>query len=612
MKPYKALPPLQTIHNIRSILASLELFTTEYHAGLNGFYHSCRIILSNKGMEAFNIGTNGKGLQTDYALASAYGELMERIQNRMIFKGMFHATSYSTRRLQADYPLFCQYLKENGLELTFRYYPDEKEHRISNWEEFEEQLKEYLPQVYADAGEELSGLKAKEGFSHTLLEAPFYNVNKECIEEIPLQLIRLSAGSTGLCAGNTAEEAILQGIHEIFERYVLQQIYIRHITPPSIPPSEFSGTTIQRLNLLSKTQGLTYEIKDCSLGKGFPVLGLLLIDTRNNSYSFRLGADANPEIALQRCYTEAFQGVNAGKHVFNPIRFEDESIDEKKEFNQNVLNGSGRYPSFLFLDTYSYPHNGLANMSCENDSAELKQVVRYIKESGYRLYIRDNSFLGFPAYHVYIPGLSDVSSRLYSLSDITNRLHDCDFTYDIPLQYRIKRLNHEELGQLYAELRQHPEQKISLFPYFNSPHNSISKNLLLALIAFKLSDLKNAYRHMSLFIEENAQRNIKTERYYYAVRDHFYWANRLSGQTARIQEVLKRLYGEPLAKEVMDDMSKPEDVFRHFNIPDCFHCELCPARRQCGYFEVLELDARIQQRFQQNVPRQEKIRDLFV
>lgn len=113
----------------------------------------------------------------------------------------------------------------------------------------------------------------------------------------------------------------------------------------------------------------------------------------------------------------------------------------------------------------------------------------------------------------FLSGLSDVSSRLYSLSDITNRLHDCDFTYDIPLQYRIKRLSHEELGQLYAELRQHPEQKISLFPYFNSPHNSISKNLLLALIAFKLSDLKNAYRHMSLFIEENAQRNIKTERY---------------------------------------------------------------------------------------------------
>ena len=89
MKPYKALPPYKTINNIRSILESLDIFTTEYHIGLNNFYQSCRVLINNGELGQLNIGTNGKGLRTDYALASAYGELMERIQNRMILKKCF-------------------------------------------------------------------------------------------------------------------------------------------------------------------------------------------------------------------------------------------------------------------------------------------------------------------------------------------------------------------------------------------------------------------------------------------------------------------------------------------------------------------------------------------
>ena len=48
---------------------------------------------------------------------------------------------------------------------------------------------------------------------------PYYNVTDKKVEYLPLEFIIASCGSNGMCAGNSPEEAIIQGICEIFERY---------------------------------------------------------------------------------------------------------------------------------------------------------------------------------------------------------------------------------------------------------------------------------------------------------------------------------------------------------------------------------------------------------
>ena len=57
-----------------------------------------------------------------------------------------------------------------------------------------------------------------------------------------------------------------------------------------------------------KNMGFEYKIKDCSLGGKFPVVGLMLLK-ENTKYLFTVGSDLNFNIALQRCITEAFQGL---------------------------------------------------------------------------------------------------------------------------------------------------------------------------------------------------------------------------------------------------------------------------------------------------------------
>ena len=83
LKPYKSADPMETVHRIRRILFENDIFVIESvqkRDPLTGVC-SCRIILGDEGLRELNIGSNGKGMNTRYALASAYAEFMERLQS---------------------------------------------------------------------------------------------------------------------------------------------------------------------------------------------------------------------------------------------------------------------------------------------------------------------------------------------------------------------------------------------------------------------------------------------------------------------------------------------------------------------------------------------------
>lgn len=99
MKPYKALPPEITVTKIRSILQKIGIFVREdiYTASNNLF--TARISIANDSLKNLNIGTNGKGTSYLYALASGYAEFMERLQNKILFKGIKSALKTNADRL---------------------------------------------------------------------------------------------------------------------------------------------------------------------------------------------------------------------------------------------------------------------------------------------------------------------------------------------------------------------------------------------------------------------------------------------------------------------------------------------------------------------------------
>lgn len=276
---YKDASPEQTIQKIKNILKDIGINTKELLYNNAYLSHSCRIIINNDVLSELNVGTNGKGMTPAYSLASGYAELMERLQNKSLLnEAIKHAIPSSTFQLFPDEKEQTS-SKANFISLINTFFPN------------------YQPKRYAN--------KLPEQISW--LGVPFANITKKQVEVVPIILLRANS-STGMCAGNTPYEAILQGINEIFERYVLQKLYLEKITPPVYSPDYFKGTAIHsRLEKLVD-MGYIYEVRDCSLGKGFPVIGLQLTNTSNGTITFRLGADLSPEIALERCFTEIFQG----------------------------------------------------------------------------------------------------------------------------------------------------------------------------------------------------------------------------------------------------------------------------------------------------------------
>lgn len=221
---YKAVTPENTVAKVEDILARLGFLTDVKTFGKDGFAHSARLRLVNGKLSDLDIGTNGKGMNGSYALASAYGELMERIENKMLLFTVKYASPDFVRNNPE-----LSHLASSGLK--FRYFPDEKCVSLTE-KEFCEWGRRMLPGSFLF--EETSG---RGNYDMTFL--PFYSVSGAEVVNLPYDLIRLAAGSTGLCAGNTPQEALLQGLNEIFERHVLQRIYLDAPVLTSISPELF-------------------------------------------------------------------------------------------------------------------------------------------------------------------------------------------------------------------------------------------------------------------------------------------------------------------------------------------------------------------------------------
>jgi ribosomal protein S12 methylthiotransferase accessory factor len=278
---HKDIKPEQTIHTARVILAELGIYLQEKNwtrVGAN--CHSVRLEdMAYNQVGAVAVGTNGKGTTPLFALASAYGEYLERLQNNYLY--------------------YQHYGLMSGQE---SFYPDE----------IDVDAKSFVLQHRSllDAWGHLSDNDFIEVAGKSITAVPFYNATKDKIEHLPELFINLFCGSNGLCAGNTPEEAILQGICEIFERNASRKIYFDNLSVPTIPPSAIesldSGVIIQNI----ESKGYSLVLKDCSLGGVYPVVAVTSYDKDHNHYRTSFGADPVFDVAIQRCLTEHYQGID--------------------------------------------------------------------------------------------------------------------------------------------------------------------------------------------------------------------------------------------------------------------------------------------------------------
>lgn len=537
---YKECNPKDTVERIKIILSELKIQTSVQWYDNIGADFSCRVRIINENINLFDIGTNGKGMTKAYALASAYAEFMERLQNKSLFRdGLKYATKYCSSIVDKK---FRDVLHNKGIELDFLYFPDE---------------------VYSEG----SGICA-----------PFINFQTGEKEVIPIGYYRAACGSTGMCAGNSKEEALCQGLNEIFERYILWKIFSENIQPNQLSLELFNSNEIyNKINTLKEL----YEVKihDWSLGEDYPVIGLLLIRKTDGAYTYRLGADFNIITALERCYTETLQGENAMSYLLK------EQIPGAKSNYDDYLkcrhNGTGRFPSYLlsnFPQNNSFPHKDFKTYK-----EELQFWKTWLKDKGYTTFIKDNSFLNFPAFTIYIPQISDVQidtcRRKNIIDDKTN-----EFTY-VESRYNLKEGLKHTHNKLVFTTQKYENLTIWLNPWNRNKNNQMYTHLAKAMIAISRKEYTAALNLISTLIKDIKSSQNTPPKLLVLLKDSLdeYITNNHSSYNEKLDNSL-------IAKIIVN----PDEVVNQLSIPECFDCMKCKISEDCHFVDIVALEKKIQ------------------
>lgn len=384
---YKDAAPVDTVNHIKGILKAYGIETQEKW-GDSCVPNCYSLRVSIAGTKA---GTNGKGVTREFALASGYGEFMERLQTGNIWRNkMSFDKGVSTADAQCKTVSVNDLLERNG-----------------KWYE------RFSDNLYDATQIRMSPRQIIDQFADqdcTCEGIPYYCPTTDTVEYLPLELVKSVYGSNGGAAGNTMEEAIVQAIGEIVERNHELRVIRDDIPVPEIPEEILQGFPIA-YNIIQylRSHGLRVVVKDCSLGTKFPVVCVCIVEASTGRYYTHFGAHPNFELAVQRTLTETFQGrslQNIGK--YEEFCYSDQEQQNFRHYiTEFVLGSSEKKPQF-FLTKAEGEYQPCKGFAGRNNRECLKECIDYFRDLGYDVLIRDSSCMGFPTCQVIIPGYSEM------------------------------------------------------------------------------------------------------------------------------------------------------------------------------------------------------------
>ena len=336
--------------------------------------------------------SNGKGASKKAALASALGEYFERLSTNYFF---------------ADF-----YLGKAIANGDFVHYPNEK------WFPIEDDallpkgiLDDYLLD-YFDPNQELTPellVDLQSGnYARGIVAMPYVRQSDEQTIYIPQSIIANLYVSNGMSAGNTKFEARVQGLSEVFERYVKNKIIAEATSLPQIPAEVMARyPSIQASIAKLEEEGFPIYAFDASLGGKYPVICVVLLNPNNGTCFASFGAHPNFQVALERTVTELLQGRSLKDlDVFSPPSFNNEDVADHANLETHFIDSSGliswdlfkQMPDYEFTD---WDFSGTTQQEYEN-------LMAIFRTENKEVYIMDYNHLDVYACRIIVPGMSDI------------------------------------------------------------------------------------------------------------------------------------------------------------------------------------------------------------
>ena len=591
-RPYKEQPATATIEGIRNILNQADLVPDEiYHANPYPKIFSSSIALPP---DRGGFRTNGKGRTHEFSLASAYAEYMERMQNLL-----FATFSRSIANRLKD-------------EFGYYYFPDESY--------LDRQAVENLPaDVLADFFRYLKQDRkefvtayfdriAANGMPG-VVATPFYDTLNQCSQLLPLNLLLITVGSNGMAAGNTQPEAIFQALCELTERWAAALIFYGQMTPPTVPRqflAQFPGESAI-IEDIERDGRYKVIVKDFSAGRNIPSLGVIIKNLQTGRYRLNVGSETSFQVALSRCLTEIFQGIQDSDQfdaamLEIPASVPEYFLRQDSEarntrfhvFTHFTTDNSGVFPPALFGDSPRYAFDPSTFTPLKSYEKEVRRLVRFFHDNGKNVYIRDVSFLGFPSVFVYVPEFSAQGRKSAPPVDGSGKFQLVDLDSIEHLFFDLAHCSSQQLTDIAHRLASFAPS-VPITQLFNieltadSPWQQMNLAFVLTQIHYSLGNYDQALAHFKQFCATRIEIGP-----YYTMVKHYLEARAEGQKHTQVQTKLNTIAEDQkiesaLVKQVMTDMAEPYSIQASTPLPRCPHCTACPLSDPCQTRHKLNL-----------------------
>ena len=527
---FKDSEPIQTIQSIRNLFASLGLLTQESWKCVGSDVFSVHLAVLDS-----TLTSNGKGSTRELALASAYGELAERLSFLLPFRvSPFYRNFYDA---------IVQAAKTENSNLFIKM-------DFSEWLKTEDSTKyytmlqnnayRYSPDIdttsYGDF--DFRWIAREDACQNYHLVAQFNQLSvssdgslslKDSIL-LPYALLDYYYGSNGMCAGNTDEEALVQGICEIIERYVQRRIILEchegiyDITHSCIEKCP----NIKRTYSILKNYGYDLRILECPVENVAPVVAVILVKS-NGAYYVSMGCHPYTIIGAERALTELFQGycMDDLNTAFVENFITHQSPERAQSNYINLLKyGVGIYPANFIMGKYlekqiEVPADGdyLTNKQL------LRLLIRGLEKENLKVHVCRGLPLGLCCFHVLVIGISEAESILPSTKIRDNNV---DTLYsNLSALSRIEAEKLANRAVLLFESGSNTLEKIldidkySVYTNCTTSVKGISAALFISMLYIRAEKWNLAANYLKIYIDElSTARDVKREdmEYYCVLR----------------------------------------------------------------------------------------------
>ncbi len=421
--------------------------------------------------------TNGKGATRKACLASALGEYFERLSCNYFF---------------ADY-----YLGQNFSSADFVHYPDEQWFKVEDKSIPNGLLDETLWNFY-DPEQQVSSehlFDLNSGARERGICALPYTRQRDAKKIwFPVNVIGNIYVSNGMSAGNTQNEARVQSLSEIFERYVKNKIIAEGICLPEVPLDVLNRYP-EILESIAELESHGYHLRiaDASLGGQFPVISVTLMNPIDATVFASFGAHPSFEVALERTVTELLQG--RGLHQLDEFlcpSMDLEEVADQHNLETHFIDSSGLVAFDFFKSIPDYEFNDWDH-DTDNDD-EFDYLCQKIHTMGFDIYISDYEHLAVYACRIIVPGMSEI----YLVDDIVwnNSNEGALFREDILSLKNLDKNQWQSLLDRLSETGYHDMQLVAEFIGIATDLGTVWSGLrigeLKAMLCLALGDLEQA------------------------------------------------------------------------------------------------------------------------